>query len=115
MCSDFHTSFGCLILWISCRVRSFIYMFAFLRTGDSCGDARYCILYRLLPVPSTCCRTTFTAPAYKLADRNSPAYANWYYVRTGLAIVIGGCYVVAGLRLALKNRNADPQLRFVSI
>jgi AraC-like DNA-binding protein len=57
----------------------------------------------------------FQSAAYKLADHNSPAYANWYYVRTGLAIVIGGCYVVAGLRLALKNRNADPQLRFVSI
>src|SRR5215510_5300613 len=57
----------------------------------------------------------FHTGAYKLADRNSPAYANWYYLRTGLAIAIGGCYVVSGLRLALKNRDANPQLRFVSI
>jgi AraC-like DNA-binding protein len=57
----------------------------------------------------------FHSAAYKLADHNSPAYANWYYLRTGLAIAIAGCYVVAGLRLALKNRNADSQLRFVSI
>ena len=57
----------------------------------------------------------FHSAAYKLADRNSPAYAHWYYLRTGLAIAIGGCYVVAGLRLAMKNRNAEPQLRFVSI
>src|SRR5215510_1818587 len=57
----------------------------------------------------------FHSGAYKLADLNSPAYGNWYYLRAGLAIVIGGCYVAAGLRLALKNPNADSQLRFVSI
>jgi AraC-like DNA-binding protein len=57
----------------------------------------------------------FHSGAYKLTDLKSPAYASWYYLRSGLAIGIGGCYVVAGLRLALKNRNADSQLRFVSI
>ena len=52
--------------------------------------------------------------AYKLADLNSAAFTTWYYVRAALAIVIGGCYVLAAVRLALKNREGDPQLQFLS-
>ena len=51
--------------------------------------------------------------AYKLADLNSAAFVRWYYVRSALAIIIGGCYVVAALRLALRNRAANPQVRFL--
>jgi AraC-like DNA-binding protein len=52
--------------------------------------------------------------AFKLADLDSAAFTTWYYVRSALAIVIGGCYVIAAVTLALKNRAGDPQLQFLS-
>jgi AraC-like DNA-binding protein len=52
--------------------------------------------------------------AAKLADLHSAAFTSWYYVRSALAIGIGGCYVLVAVRLALKNRAGDAQLQFLS-